>query len=81
MAKFADTIKMSKSALNLARDIFSDLQKPGAMGGCEYFSEPATPGSSLAKCKHAKNKKTIGVDARVIQLSCSLTNCPFISGK
>jgi hypothetical protein len=57
MAKFADTIKMSKAALNLARDIFSDLQKPGAQGGCEYFSESTV---GLNKCKHSKNKKIIG---------------------
>jgi hypothetical protein len=80
MSKFADTIRMSKSALDLARDIFSDLQKPGTQGGCEYFSESTV---GLNKCKHSKNKKVIGSadDARAIQLSCTLTNCPFISGK
>lgn len=76
MTKFMDTIKMAKAALNLSRDIFSSLQKTG---GCEYYHED-TVGSR--KCKHSKNKKAMPSDqTRIIYLSCSVTNCPFITNK
>jgi hypothetical protein len=81
MCKFSDTTSMAKAALNLARDIFSNVQKAEM---CEYYDRNAKSGE-LAKCQHAKNKKLIPAKGdkpeKYIRLACTLTNCPFVTGK
>jgi hypothetical protein len=78
---FSDTTKMAKIALNLARDIFSNVQNKET---CEYYDRNATTGE-LTKCRHFKCKKVLPAKddkpAREIRLSCTLHNCPFVNGR
>jgi hypothetical protein len=72
---------MAKNALNLARDIFAQMQNPNV---CEYYDKDAKPGQ-LVKCQHSKNKKVLPAKddkpERSIKLTCTLTNCPFVNGR
>jgi hypothetical protein len=81
MCNFSDNVKMAKTALNLARDIFSAVQNPKV---CEYYDRDAAPGT-LVKCRHSKNKKVLPAKddkpERTIRLSCTLHNCPFVNGR